>query len=111
MAAVDHIGQRADALSRFVIEPDRTHHLAIDVGGLFARAQIVDGRKAMLSLEAEGDAAAGAAAVEPEHQGRLFRRAAMVERIDTERPVLADQPRWNLLDERKPRPPHQRTIA
>jgi len=56
-------------------------------------------------------AAAGAAAVEAEHQSRLLRRAAVVEGIDAERAVLADQPRRHLLDEVEARPPHQRAIA
>ena len=36
MAAIDDIGQRADALPRLVLEPHRAHHLAIDVGDLLA---------------------------------------------------------------------------
>ena len=111
MAAVDHIGQRADALARLVLKPDRAHHLAIDRGDLFARAQICDGRGALLVRDPKRDAAAGAAAVEPEHQAGLFRRSAMDEGIDAERAVLADQPRRNLLDELEARPPHQRAVA
>ena len=61
--------------------------------------------------DAERDAAAGAAAVEAEHEARLFRRAAMDEGIDAERAMFADQPRRNLLDEFEARPPHQRAIA
>ena len=81
------------------------------MGGLLAAAQIVDGLVAQLGRDPEGDAAAGAAAVEPEHEAGLFRRAAMVERIDAERAMLADQPRRNLFDEVEARPPHQRAIA
>ena len=66
---------------------------------------------ALSRRNAERDAAAGAAAVEPEHQAGLFRGAAMVERINAERTVLADQPRRNLFDEVEARPPHQRAIA
>lgn len=33
IATVDDIGQRADPLPGFVFKPDRTHHLAIDIGG------------------------------------------------------------------------------
>ena len=111
MAAIDHIGQRADPLAGFVFEPHGTHHFAIDMGGLLAAAQILDDVAALLRRHPERDAAAGAAAVEPEHQAGLFRGAAMVERIDAERAVLADQPGRDLLDEVETRPPHQRAVA
>src|SRR5206468_11346835 len=35
----------------------------------------------------------------------------MLERIDAERAVLADQPRRDVLEELEARPPHQRAIA
>src|SRR6266704_5828561 len=111
MTAVDHIGQRTDSLPGFVFEPNRTHHLAIDVGRLLAAAQIVHGVAAVLRRDPEGYAAAGAATVEPEHKTGRFRRPAVIERIDAEGAMLADQPRRNLLDEFEALPPHQRTIA
>src|SRR5713226_2717169 len=111
MTAIDHVSQRADPLPGFVFKPDRTHHFAIDVGGLLAAAQIFHGAVALLRRDPERDAAAGAAAVEPEHEAGLFRGPAMVERIDAQRAVLADQPRRDLLDELEARPPHQRAIA
>ena len=58
-----------------------------------------------------GDAAAVAAAVEAEHQAGLFRRAAVDEGIDAERPVRADQPRRAALEEFEAGPPHQRAIG
>jgi hypothetical protein len=79
MAAIDHIGQRADARSCLVLQPHRPLHLAIDRSNLFAFAQIGDGGGAVLFRDPERDAAAGAAAIEPEHEARLFRRAAMDE--------------------------------
>src|SRR5882724_8841551 len=111
MAAVDHVSQRADPLPGFVFQPDRTHHFAIDVGGLLAAAQILHGVVAVPGRDPKRDAAAGAAAVEPEHEAGLFRRPAMIERKDAERAVLADQPRRDLFDEFEARPPHQRAIA
>ncbi|MDA9455816.1 hypothetical protein XI00_16525 [Bradyrhizobium sp. CCBAU 21359] len=111
MAAVDDIGERGDALARIVLQPHRAHHLAIDRGDLLARPQIRDDLGAVLFSDTEGDAAAGAAAVEPEHQARLLRRAAMDEGIDAERPVLADQPRRDALLEVEARSPHQRAVA
>ena len=102
MAAIDHVSQRADALPRLVVEPHRAHHLAIDGGDLFALAQIGDGVVAMLRRDPERDAAAGAAAIEPEHQAGLFRRAAMDEGVDAERAVFADQPGRHPLEKSKP---------
>ncbi len=81
------------------------------MGGLLAAAQILHRVAAQLGRNPEGDATAGAAAVEPEHQAGLFRSAAMVERIDAERAMFADQPRRSLFNELEARPPHQRAIA
>src|ERR1700721_935103 len=103
MASIGHVGQRGYPFARGVLEPDRTRHFAIDVGGLFARAQVFHGGVALAARAPEREAAAGAAAVKPEHQARLFRGSAMVERIDAERAMLADQPRRHLLDELEPR--------
>src|SRR3954454_16698927 len=111
MAAIDHVSQRTYPLSGFVFEPDRTHDLAIDIGGLLAAAQIFNGVFALLRRDPECDTAAGAAAVEPEHQAGLFRRPSMIERIDAQRAMFADQPRRDLLDEFEARPPHQRAVA
>src|SRR5215510_16192271 len=91
MAAISDIGQRADTLLRRVVEPDRAHHFTIDVGGLLAGAQIFDGKLAQLGRDTEGDATAGAAAVEAQYQAWFFRGAAMIEGIDAERAVFANQ--------------------
>src|SRR5262249_38996662 len=53
----------------------------------------------------------GPATVEAEHQPGPLGRAAMVERIDAERPVGADQPRLDALEMREARPPDQRAIG
>src|SRR6516165_10657823 len=111
MATVDHIGKRADALPRLVLKPHRTRHLAVDRGDLFARTQVGYRRGAILLGDTKCDAAAGAAAVQPQHQAGLFRRSAMDEGIDAKRAVLADQPRRDALDEIEARPPYQRAIA
>src|SRR4029077_18293285 len=95
----------------FVFEPNRSHDLAVDVGGLLAAAQIFNRFVAPLRNHPERDAAAGAAAVQTEHEARLFRRATMVERVDAQRAVFADQARRNLLDDLEARPPHQRSVA
>ena len=111
MSAIDHISERADPPARVVLEPDGARHFAIDVGGLLALPQIRNCGLAPAGRNAERDAPAGAAAVEPKNQPRLLRRSAMVERIDAERPMLADQPRRHLLGKIESRSPHQRTIA
>src|SRR5258707_3280491 len=106
MAAIDHVSQRADPLPGFVFQPDRTHHLAIHVGGLLAAAQILHGVVAALGRDPKRNAAAGAAAVEPEHDAWLFRRPTMGGRINAEPSVLADQPRLDLLKELESPHPH-----
>src|SRR5450759_864902 len=111
MTAVDDVNKGADALPRLVLQPYRPHYLAVDRRDLLARAQVGDRRGAMLLRDPERDAAAGAAAVEAEHEAGLFGGAAVHEGVDAERAMLADQPRRDLLDERKARPPHQRAIA
>src|SRR6266487_4683837 len=111
MAAIDHIDEGADALACLVLQPHGSPHLAIDRGDLLAFAQIGDGRRAVLFRDPECDAAAGAAAVEPEHEARLLRRAAMDEGIDAERAVFADQPRWSPFDEFEARAPHQGAVT
>src|SRR5947199_5243652 len=111
VTAIDHISQRADALSRLILQPHRSDHFAIDGRDLLARPQVGDGCRTMLLRDPKRDAAAGATAVEPEHQAWFLRCAAMDKRIDAERAMFADQPRRDLLDEFKTRPPHQRAIA
>src|SRR6266700_654633 len=111
MATVNHIGERADTLPRVALEPHRAHHLTIDRRDLLARAQIGDGLGAIHFADAERDTAAGAAAIKSEHKTGLFRGAAMHERIYAQCAMFADQPRRDLFDERKSRPPHQRTVA
>src|ERR1700722_10039419 len=111
MTPVDHVSERGDTLAGLILQPDRTHDFAIDVGGLLATAQIIHSVVAPFCRDAKRDAATGAAAIEAKHQAGLFRRPAMVERIHAERPMLADQPRRNLLDELESRPPHQRPVS
>src|ERR1700722_18451164 len=111
MTAIDHVSERADALARLIIEPYRPHHFAIDRGDLLALAQVGDGCRALFLRNPERDAAAGAAAVEAEHEAGLFRRPPGHKGINAERAVLADQPRRNPLEKFEARPPHQRTIA
>src|SRR6185437_9138941 len=98
VTAVDHIGQCTYPLARFILEPDRAHHLAIDIGGLLAAPQIFDRAAALLRGDPECNATASAAAIEPKHEAWLFRRSTMIERIHAECTMLADQSRRHLFD-------------
>ena len=109
VAAVDDVADSRDALA--AVEPDRQHALEIDAGDEFAVAQIGQHLVAKFARHAEGQADAGAAAVEPEHQARPFARAAIDEGRDAERAAEAVQPGAAGLDMRETRPPHQRAIA
>ena len=59
----------------------------------------------------ERNPAAGAAAIEPEHEARPLRRSAMHEGIDAERTVQPGQPRRVPFEILEARPPHQRAIG
>ena len=111
VAAIDDEAQRPHLPPRFLLELDPPHRFQIDGRDLFAGAQIGDGLFARRGGDPKGDAAAHAAAVEPEHQARPLRRAAMDERIDAQRPVQADEPRRHAFDEVEAGTPHQRAIA
>ena len=111
MAAIDDEAQRPYLPPRFLLELDPPHRFQIDCRHLFAPAQIGDGLLARRGCDPKGDAAAHAAAVEPQHQAGPLRRAAMDERIDAQRPVQADQPRRHAFDEVEARTPHQRAVA
>src|SRR4051794_6946878 len=88
--AADSEGISADpALRRFY--RDRAH--AVDLARHLARPDAVDRRAEPVLGEAIGDASAGAAAVEPEHQPGPLRRAAIVARIEAEAAVVAAQQR------------------
>src|SRR5450759_5998743 len=92
MTAVDDVNKGADALPRLVLQPHRPHDLAVDRRDLLARAQVSHRCGAMLLRDPERDAAAGAAAVEAEHEAGFFGGAAVHEGVDAERAMLADQP-------------------
>src|SRR5262249_50296858 len=85
--------------------------LAIHRCGLLAVAQILQGRRPLLGRDAVGDAATGAAEIEAQYETRPLRRAAVVERIDAERTVHAENMRGSALGKIETRPPDQRTVA
>ena len=82
----------------------------IDHAGHLARPDAIEGL-AQLSRQAVGDAVARPAAVEPEHQPRLLRRAAIVARIEAEAAVKAAQIGRPALGELEFRVPHQRAVG
>src|SRR5262249_13122517 len=96
---------------RLAGEPNVAMRLEIDRRHLLARAQIGDGLLVFGRGNAIGDAAAGAAAVQAEHEAGTFGRTAMDEGIDAERAVQSDDARRQAFEEFKPRPPDQRSIA
>src|ERR1051325_7413943 len=111
VAAVDHVDERAHAPLGLAGDDHVAPGLAIHHGDLLARAQVGDGPGPQRALDPIGDAAAGAADVEAEHEPGSFRRAAMHERIDAERAMQADQPRRRALEMRESGPPHQRAVG
>ena len=111
VAAIHHVAERLHVLPRIVVEPDPSPGFQIDHGHLLAGAQIVDGFGALFRSHPVSNAAAIAAAVEAQHQTGLFRRTAMHEGIDAERPMRPDQPGLPALQHFEPRPPHQRAIG
>ena len=111
VSSIHHVAERRHPPLRLALEPDRAHAFAVDRRHLLARAQIGDGVATLLRRHAIGDAAAGPAAVEAEHQTRPLGRPAMDEGIDAKRPMRAHEPRLDPLGERKIRPPHQRTVG
>ena len=102
---------RPRARARAVEQIDRPDRFYVNIGDLLTLAKI--GKRCVASLgdHTERDATAGAALVEAEHKSRIFRRAAVMERIDAERTVRADQRRGGLLAELEAWSPHQRAIA
>src|ERR671924_7141 len=85
--------------------------LDINIGDLLALAQISHCRLFRSWCDEIGRAAAGATAVEPEHETRLLLGAAVKDGNDTERAVRALEQAWRRGHERKAGTPHQGTIA
>jgi EAL domain-containing protein (putative c-di-GMP-specific phosphodiesterase class I) len=110
MGAIRHVADRLDLASRAVEQAHGLVRLYIDRGGLLALAQISEGRVALRRLHPVGDPLAGAALVEAEHKARPLDRAAMMERVDAERPMRADDCPRHALGEVEARLPHQRAV-
>src|SRR5262245_34020432 len=111
MAAIDQEDEGCDVARRHRCERNATRSFKINGGYLLAFPQIRDGRIAVHGRHPIGDAAAGAAAVEAEHEAGLFRGAAMNERIYTQGPMQPDEACRDAFKVRETRPPHKRTVT
>ena len=109
--AIDHIGERADPLPRFVLQPNRSHHFPVHRCDLLARAQVGDSCRTMLLRDPERYSSARAATIQAEHEAGFFRRSPMHKGVNAERAMFADEPCRNLFDKFEAGPPHQRAIA
>jgi hypothetical protein len=78
---------------------------------LLALAQVGNRLGAFCFRHPIGDAAAGAAAIQSEHQPGTLGRAAMDIGQDAERAMRPDDPRRQTLEEIEAGPPHQRAIG
>src|ERR1700758_4170258 len=111
VAAVGDISQSLHALPCIALDPDRSHHLAVNSGFLFALAQISKCRIPVRFGDLKECSLAGSAAIKSQYEAWSLRGAAMNVRIDTQRAVFADQTGGKLGDILKSRLPHQRPIA
>src|SRR5262249_52282338 len=85
MSTVDHIAQRGYPLVRPMLQHDGANDFPIYRCHLLALAQIGDRARALCGAHTVGDAAAGAAAVEPKHETRPLGGPTMHEGIDAQR--------------------------
>ena len=111
MSPIDDITQRMHAFLRVVVEPNPPPSLTIDLGYLFAGAQVFDCFRAPGRGHPVSDAAAVAAAIQSEHQAWSLRSSAMHERIDAQRAMGAHKACAAPLKEVESGPPHQRPIG
>jgi hypothetical protein len=111
MAAIDQEDEGCHVARRRRCKRNATRCFNVNGGYLFAFPQIRDGGTAMCRCHPIGDAAAGAATVEAEHESGLFRGTAVNVGIHTQRPVQPDEPRRDAFKIREIRPPHERTVT
>ena len=102
-----HLHRRTGGRQQRRLEPARL----IDAGEHLALMQIVADGFALGAADLVGAAAAGAAAIEPEHQAGLLLGAAVVRRFHAERAVIAAHQGRVAFEERKARIPHQRAVG
>ena len=80
--SIHHVAEARHPPLGLALEPDWTYAFAVDGGHLFAPPQIGDGVAALSCGHPVGDAPAGPAMVETEHQTRALGRSTMDEGID-----------------------------
>lgn len=102
---VDRIAERLDQFPAG--EADGQEPLQIDAGDEFPPAQVVHHLFAQFAGHPVGEADAGAAPVEAEHQAWTLLRSPVDPGIDAKRPMIAVQARAARLDMGKTRTPHQ----
>ena len=111
MAAIDQEDEGCHIARLRRSKRNATRGFNVNGGYLFAFPQIRDGGIAVRRCHPIGNAAAGAATVEAEHQAGLFRGTAVNVGIHTQRPVQPDEPRRDAFKIRETRPPHERSVT
>ena len=107
VSPICYVDQCCDIALWLRCERNPTQSFQVNGGRLFALTQIRDGGGAFCRRHPVGDAAAGAAAVQPQHEAGFFRRPAMDEGVDAQRPVQPDEPRRDTFEIGEARLPHQ----
>src|SRR5208282_1189551 len=110
MAASGDVGVGVDAPAP-AHELDRNGALLVDVAGHLALVEIGEDLLAPHGCHAVGDAAAGAARLQAEHQARQLGRAAIAPRVDAEGAMVAAQEGRRALEIGEARVPHERAVA
>lgn len=105
------VAQGLHCRSSTIAEADAPTFFTIDAGDLFAFTQIADHVVCLACSDAKSDALAAAAAVKTEHEPRALRCAAVMDRVDAECAVQADQSGANRFQVVKARSPDQRPVA
>src|SRR5215831_18861365 len=108
---VHEVAKRMYAFLRIIVEPNPTPCLAIDQGHLLASSQVFDGFRPLGPCNSVRNAAAIAAAIQPEDKAGLFRSSAMHKRVYAKRTVGAYEARVAPLKKVEVRAPHQRPIG
>jgi hypothetical protein len=111
VAAVDQEDERRYVARWRRCKRDPPQGFKVNGGRLFALAQIRDGGRAILCGDPIGNAAAGAATVEPKYEAGLLGGAAVDEGIHAQRPVQSDEPCRDTFKVREAGPPHERSVT
>src|ERR1700733_4211305 len=105
---VGDVGYSSNPVAGF--KRDWRNTLKIDGGHLLAFPQVANGRLAQRRIDLEGDPWTGPAAIQPQHEPRLLRRATIDVRKDAQASTPAAQQRLVAPCIGESGPPHQRTV-